>query len=631
MNSSTTRGRPTARTGRKKRDPPPIPKKRTPRRDPIIPKTKIINIKNKKNEKRKKIKRKYKRHQNQLRILQQNIAGWRTRELEILKRLADLKIDVAAIQEANFPIRRFGRELCHEIPVIKGWHIIAQERKTGKRTGSDSAGRGGVAWLVREGVHYDEITTSPMLPNDNTTEWCGIRVYQEAGGKVTGDVNLWNIYVLPIRESSKDDDRWQNFATANFPNTLENFIFSDANCHGTWDTTMDANWMADEWEDWMIRNNFSYMNTPDSYTRSDSKGLKSSPDITVAHNSWLGKYTWQPLYKNPGGSDHIPILVTVNLKKSNRSSKKAEKRNYRRARWSIKKANWEQFNYFLDAELEKWPSDKNKWTVQQQSLELTKAIQKAATKSIPRGNFQNPKPFWNKEISDAHKKCNATRADAHLSAEKSNEYKDARNNLYEVTRKAKEEKWRNYVSTLDSRTSSSKVWKTIAAMDGRKAKNKSGTSIRNGGKTATTDQEKADMFIQSYQKESRITKNKWEDKPVIHAQRRAVSTKCKNCDNNQTGMCCPFNNTELETAMQKLKQGKSPGMDNITNEMIQHLTPTGKEVLLKLFNDTWEQKSCPKEWKQAEIRTLPKPGKDHSKPTGYRPISLLSCISKLME
>ena len=65
--------------------------------------------------------------------------------------------------------------------------------------------------------------------------------------------------------------------------------------------------------------------------------------------------------------------------------------------------------------------------------------------------------------------------------------------------------------------------------------------------------------------------------------------------------------------------------------MIINFSDKAKDTLLHLFNKSWEKKECPKEWKTAEIITIPKPGKDHSLTTSYRPISLLSCISKLME
>ncbi len=65
--------------------------------------------------------------------------------------------------------------------------------------------------------------------------------------------------------------------------------------------------------------------------------------------------------------------------------------------------------------------------------------------------------------------------------------------------------------------------------------------------------------------------------------------------------------------------------------MLKHSQGKTKETLLRLLNKSWQEKKCPKEWKRAEIVAIPKPGKDHSITTSYRPISLLSCTSKLME
>ena len=89
-------------------------------------------------------------------------------------------------------------------------------------------------------------------------------------------------------------------------------------------------------------------------------------------------------------------------------------------------------------------------------------------------------------------------------------------------------------------------------------------------KTGTTDREKANLFIKSYANESRLTKNKWEDRPVELAHRKAVAKVCHSCENKQTGMCCPITMTELTTAISELKSKKSPGIDKISNEMLKH-------------------------------------------------------------
>jgi hypothetical protein len=39
----------------------------------------------------------------------------------------------------------------------------------------------------------------------------------------------------------------------------------------------------------------------------------------------------------------------------------------------------------------------------------------------------------------------------------------------------------------------------------------------------------------------------------------------------------------------------------------------------------------PKQWRHATVILIPNPGRDHSDPSNYRPISLLSSISKILE
>ena len=96
-------------------------------------------------------------------------------------------------------------------------------------------------------------------------------------------------------------------------------------------------------------------------------------------------------------------------------------------------------------------------------------------------------------------------------------------------------------------------------------------------------------------------------------------------------MNLPFNMQELEEAMTALQLKKSPGPDNITNEMLLHLGPKAKKKLLQLYNESWRTGTVPQAWKEAVMIPVHKKGKDKAKPESYRPISLTSCTGKLME
>ena len=69
----------------------------------------------------------------------------------------------------------------------------------------------------------------------------------------------------------------------------------------------------------------------------------------------------------------------------------------------------------------------------------------------------------------------------------------------------------------------------------------------------------------------------------------------------------------------------APGADHMLYTMIANLPDKGKRYLLKVYNHSLREGIVPAEWKIAKIIPIPK--KDHS----FRPISLLPCISKVLD
>ena len=65
--------------------------------------------------------------------------------------------------------------------------------------------------------------------------------------------------------------------------------------------------------------------------------------------------------------------------------------------------------------------------------------------------------------------------------------------------------------------------------------------------------------------------------------------------------------------------------------MLKHLPQNCLSILLNIFNQVWETGDFPQSWREAIVIPIPKPGKDNSDPSNYRPIALTSCICKTME
>ena len=600
------------------------------------------NTRNKKRNSARARRRAATRSANSLKIIQQNVAGLKSRETELFKRLEFMKVDVAVIQECNFTVTEdsVSKKIHHNIPEFRGWNVVASPRTRGRQEGSHSKGKGGVAILLREGINYEVIKERPVPLHDDTTEYCGVRIFPDDSKAQAIDVH--NIYVPPINESNAEDDRVQRWNTSNLPTSPNSFIFSDTNCHGSWDSRARSSPMSDDWDEWMNNNNFTALNTPDSYTRKSTKGVLTSPDATLVHSQWLGRTSWSPLTKRPGGSDHIPLLINIRLNRytSKKEPKRSNKKRNQKTKWAFKKAKWDEYRAMVDEHISLWPDEMvDAQSVDKLNSALTYAFIKSAEKCIPRGLRTKVKAFWDDELEKLAKESDEARARCQESTEKANEYITARDQFTKACSDAKTASWRSFVEGIDSKTDPSKVWNVIGGLDGRKTKSRPGVELRveeSDEKAARTNKEKARLFVQTYIKASthedtlKGREKKIHEKPVIHKMREATKT-CKECKGGKSGLCSPLTLDELELALRKIKTGKAAGIDLVSNEMLKQLSPLAKEKLLTLFNKSWIKGICPGKWRLGEIIPFPKPGKDAQLTSSYRPICLLSTIGKLME
>lgn len=87
---------------------------------------------------------------------------------------------------------------------------------------------------------------------------------------------------------------------------------------------------------------------------------------------------------------------------------------------------------------------------------------------------------------------------------------------------------------------------------------------------------------------------------------------------------------EFVVAVKRLKL-KAPGFDGIQNILIKRGGELLWAYLLHLFNASLACGYLPDDWKKAIVVPLPRAGKDLSSPGGYRPVSLLLTIAKLLE
>ena len=76
---------------------------------------------------------------------------------------------------------------------------------------------------------------------------------------------------------------------------------------------------------------------------------------------------------------------------------------------------------------------------------------------------------------------------------------------------------------------------------------------------------------------------------------------------------------------------KAPGPDHVTSELIAHLNDAGRQKLLDLANLSWARGELPSIWRKGFIVPILRNGKPRDSPCSYRPVSLLSCLGKIVE
>ena len=89
--------------------------------------------------------------------------------------------------------------------------------------------------------------------------------------------------------------------------------------------------------------------------------------------------------------------------------------------------------------------------------------------------------------------------------------------------------------------------------------------------------------------------------------------------------------TEITKTLQKCKNRSAPGEDQISYLILKNLDREQLSHVALIYNSCLRTGYFPNAWKQAKVVMLPKPGKDLTKPTSYRPISLLPAMGKIFE
>ena len=516
-------------------------------------------------------------------IMHWNSEGIRNKKQDLQVFLKENNIDICCIQETHLnDNHRFS---------VRGYETFRLDRTSGHK--------GGVVTLIKNTIAAAEIYRS----GDRTTECLGISLLSEKK-----PMAIFNLYSPPNKQIDLH----------NIPCLPERYLITgDFNSHSpSWGYRQIDN-KGEEVEDWMLSNNLVLVNKPEDPDTFLSRVWRttSTPDLAMATDD-IGKYTTREVASQLGGSDHKPVILTIN-----------ERRNSAfqlpKARWNYKRANWKQFTKLLDDNCKKLRLDNHNINV---SVELfTAAILDAAKHSIPKGCRKDYIPGWNDHLQHLHD----TLCTARDTMEKSptDQNTAAHNRAKAVFNREKlqqlRKSWHEKTESLNMEKDTTKLWRLIHTLN-EDMPGKKKTVLKTNGELQT-GKRAANSLARMYQEESSCKLSRERTRIIRNELHQANQQDATSC------MTDLFRLDELEAAIKVLKSKKSPRPDGISNEMLKHLGDTSKKTLLKVINESWRTSTVPAMWKKAQIVPIHKKGKDKQDPKSYRPISLLSCLGKLME
>lgn len=451
---------------------------------------------------------------------------------------------------------------------INSYNIVRQDR---------TDGYGGVAICIKNNVIFNQIKTY----NDERVQYIVIQIK---------NINIINIY------SNSHNSITEDLLTDLYNNLSEkSILLGDLNSHHP----MWGNPKADKGGnilcDFILERDLIILNDETPTLFQNPNLQKSIIDLAIASNNVAPNLRFE-VTPDCGNSDHFPILLTNKNKFSQYSSDFKTipyyTRNFRKADWTL----------FYEKTLSEFSGKDGN---QMNFTEYNNRIKKVADLTIPLKKVNNSNttgnPWWDDECTTILKqrKQHIANFNEHPNIENYILAKKQIAMTKKVFREKKKLSFTKFCDNLNRNANIAQVWKKINKFNGQKQKNK---------KHNINDEMRKQVL-----KNVAIT----EIYPnIIH--------------NTPTQDIEPFTMEEFNLGL-KGKKMSTPGMDDVSYEMIKNLPATAKQILLNLYNSYLNGTPIPKDWKKYNIIPILKPNKDPHDINSYRPIILSSCYLKLIE
>ena len=357
------------------------------------------------------------------------------------------------------------------IPKIPNYNVASYFNRQGNNKGV------GVIIYIESGIAYEPLD---LNFSDPYLEVCATSLHLK-NEKIT----IINCYNPPpsADPTSRSNEKYTKLLdlipTQNF------LLVGDFNSHTTlWSNKKDTR--GTQFLDLISDKDLFILNTG-APTMAD---YDTAPDITIATPELGAKCTWS-IINDPCTSDHLPILTNIAIQYEKMGTST-------RSKWKLDKADWELYK-ILCKNININPLN----NIDEVAEEFTNDIQNICKITVPKTSNKPRKirpPWWNDECTQALRERSQARK--RYLKHKTQPLKDTYNTLKirskDTLRDVKTAAWQAFVSQLEHKASSKKIWNTFNSFRGSTFENL--TCLKINDTPFFSDTGKANALAQHYQK-----------------------------------------------------------------------------------------------------------------------------------
>ena len=451
----------------------------------------------------------------------------------------------------------------------------------------DSRSTGGVAVMAQNKIPHQHIFLNTTLQAVAVT----VTLHRV--------LTICNIYIpptSPIRDHDLDS------LVTQLPSPF--IIVGDLNGHNPIWGSPDINERGRKISDFLDRHQLCLYNNKSPTYLHPATGTLTHLDLSICHPSLLLDYSWR-VFDDLCGSDHFPVVL------ENLGAPISD----HIPRWKLHKANWDKFQ---SLSLQTLTTDKVK-NCTDSLLYFTSQVLEIAEECIPKSSANHSKKtFFDEECNNAIKarktalrrfKNNPTNANL-------NAYRQLRARARRTIKLSKKKSWKEYVSKISTSTPTKKVWDMVRRISGKSIPSAQG-HLKINDTVFSTKKEIADQLSSTFSKNSSSTNC---TQTFQNHKQTKEKIKLNFSSKNEEIYNKPFSLDELQDSLQK-SHDTAPGPDQIHYQFLKHLSEPSLKALLYIINDIFQSGDFPKSWKEATIVPIPKPNKNNTDPSSYRPHS----------